>query len=198
VIPCTLGNDFEKGFSRTEAVTGRRKLGFADHETVLAYSGSAAGWQSLQGSAAFISALMEKNAGLRLLVLTPGELPAVLEPFRARIICKWVNAPQVRELLLACDYGLLLRERSVTNKVSSPVKFAEYLSCGLKVLMTNAIEDSSAFVNAHNAGSILDLSGPVPLLEKPPQEEKERMSELAAKYFRKRSFTKNYKLILHA
>ena len=51
-----------------------------------------------------------------------------------------------------CDYGLIIRDESITNQVSSPVKFAEYLYAGLKIIISSNIGDYSKFVLDNDCG----------------------------------------------
>src|SRR4030042_1420126 len=58
---------------------------------------------------------------------------------------------------MAADVGLLLRENSLTDRVASPVKFAEYLRCGLPVILTPYVGDFSALATAEGIGQIVDF-----------------------------------------
>jgi hypothetical protein len=60
----------------------------------------------------------------------------------------------VKDYLSISDYGILIREYSVTNKVASPTKFAEYLNAGLKVIISPEIGDFSAMVDKYNLGYV--------------------------------------------
>ncbi len=64
---------------------------------------------------------------------------------------------QVMETLQMGDVGLLLREDSLLNQVSSPTKFAEYLLCGLPVILTPAAGDFAVIAQTNNLGHIVDL-----------------------------------------
>ena len=75
--------------------------------------------------------------------------------FPERVLIKWVKHRDVINYLAACDYGILLREQSYTNKVASPTKFAEYLFAGLQVLISKDLGDFSEFVKLNHCGIIL-------------------------------------------
>jgi glycosyltransferase involved in cell wall biosynthesis len=62
---------------------------------------------------------------------------------------------QVPALLNASDLGLLLLRPSPNISTSSPVKFAEYLNCGLPVLMTGAVGDYSTIIVREGIGGIV-------------------------------------------
>ena len=61
-----------------------------------------------------------------------------------------------RWLFSIADYGYVFREQSVTNQVASPVKVAEYLSCGLKVLISENLGDYSSMIKENDLGRIID------------------------------------------
>ncbi len=73
-----------------------------------------------------------------------------------------------------CDYGLLLREKSITNKVASPVKFAEYLYAGLRVLISPEIGDYSEMVSYYNLGHVVNSAKELTSLELNWSSEQER------------------------
>ena len=80
----------------------------------------------------------------------------MIELFPDQIICKELFPSQVSKYLGVGNYGLLIREKSITNLVASPVKFAEYLACGLNVIISEGIGDYSEFVAAHGCGQLVN------------------------------------------
>lgn len=155
VIPCTLSSDFEEPLPHaSELQELRSKLGFSATDVVLVYSGSSAGWQSFELIDDYLFQKMTKDPNLKLIFLSPHTPPnsKAFKTFSSRILTKWVKPSEVRNILLAADYGLLIREDSVTNQVASPVKFAEYLSCGLQVIISEQIGDFSSFVKENDCG----------------------------------------------
>jgi glycosyltransferase involved in cell wall biosynthesis len=63
---------------------------------------------------------------------------------------------EVGKYLEASDLGLLLRENHVVNRVASPTKFAEYLLCGLPVVISPWVGDFSELVEAHRLGLVIN------------------------------------------
>lgn len=61
----------------------------------------------------------------------------------------------VSRFLSSHEFGLLLREDTPVNNVSSPIKLAEYLSCGVNVITTSAIRSYSSAIQ--DAGYIINL-----------------------------------------
>ena len=87
---------------------------------------------------------------------------------------------------MAADYGLLIRENSFTNQVASPVKFAEYLCCGLPVIISERLGDYSEFVEKNGCGYIIkDNVQCISKIKKVSLEEKEKCFNLANIYYSK-------------
>ncbi len=193
VIPCTLGAHVRTTYDAANATSLRKQLGIADTDILLAYSGSSAGWQSFKVLDETITKAFTQNPSLKLLMLCkPGAEKSLAQKFPGRVIQQWLAEDQVQNYLQAADYGLLLRENSVTNQVSSPVKFAEYLAAGLPVLISEHIGDYSAFVQQHNCGSLanaVDFTS----LKRPSAEAKQHNQSLAEQYFLKKNYTEQYK-----
>jgi hypothetical protein len=117
-----------------------------------------------------------------------------LAPYVDRIAVKWLSPGQINAYLQACDYGLLIRETSVTNQVASPTKFAEYLQAGCKVVISPGIGDFSAFVQEHHCGEVFN-GNTIPLTPVMP-EQRIRHHELAQHYFTKEAHLEAYKYLL--
>jgi glycosyltransferase involved in cell wall biosynthesis len=62
---------------------------------------------------------------------------------------------EVPAYVAAADVGLLFRDASIINRVASPVKFAEYLACGVPVVLTDGIGDYSERVRQAKIGLVL-------------------------------------------
>jgi hypothetical protein len=193
VIPCTLDT---KHFSETKFLIKneqkqlREDLGFSVTDIVAVYSGSNAPWQSFKLLSDNLSQMFDLDPNFKVLFLSKDneELKALQQKHKGRIVVKWLDHKDVLSYLRCCDYGILLRERSNTNKVASPVKFAEYLYSGLKVLISEDLGDFSAFVVHHNCGSVINLNNKdFKKLGSVSVNEKEHCFELACKYFKKES-----------
>jgi hypothetical protein len=196
VIPCTLNRLFVRPLpSEEDSARVKHTVGFRSEDVVLVYSGSSAGWQSFHLVDEFLATLLEKNKELKVLLLAK-EFPAEFlrsAEYKNRMVCKWVSPENVGDLLCACDYGLIIREPSVTNQVSSPVKFAEYLACGLSLLISQEIGDYTDFVKQHNCGWVVE-GGKLPLsLPLPSRSHKLALNALALDQFSKASFKEAYK-----
>lgn len=74
-------------------------------------------------------------------------------------VCSLSSKEQIEDFLGNCSYGFLIREDILLNNVSSPIKMAEYLSCGVNVITTKAIRSYYSLLN--NAGIILDSNNSI-------------------------------------
>lgn len=61
---------------------------------------------------------------------------------------------EIEDFLGDCSFGFLIREDSFLNNVSSPIKMAEYLSCGVNVITTSAVKSYAHLLG--DAGIVLD------------------------------------------
>jgi hypothetical protein len=154
-IPCTLNKVFENLVLSEETIKkSREQIGIKNEDLLFVYSGSVAGWQSFDILYKFVSGILDSDRKVKLLFLSDVD-PNIIklqDEFKERVICKKVKPIEVPFYLQAADYGLLIREESLTNLVASPVKFAEYLACGLAVIISENLGDYSAFVLHNKCG----------------------------------------------
>lgn len=198
VVPCTLSDtgDHPNGPNDPD----RTALGFTGEDIVLAYAGSVAGWQSFGLLAKVLTGILEDQPSVKVLFLSPENkgIDALAAKFPGRVSRKWVDAGAVPGLLGACDHGLLLREGSVTNRVASPTKFAEYLEAGLPVIVSEHLGDHSAFVVRENAGHCIRQEAVIPVLHRTDTATRARMQALASSHFSKQAHEASYRKVLNA
>jgi GT2 family glycosyltransferase/glycosyltransferase involved in cell wall biosynthesis len=165
LVPC--GVDPRKfRYSEENRVRLRAELGVGDR-FVFVYSGGADLWQRrsemirvFQAAAAadwdpsqrpFFLLVSADPDGWRKFVapLDPRDYAVVAAPHDG-----------VAAYLSAADAAFLLRTRRLVDVVSCPVKFAEYLACGLPVLISPDIGDYTALVDRHRVGVVIDPDAP--------------------------------------
>jgi len=153
VIPCNLSFDSNENF---KTIT-KEQLGWNKDNVVLVYSGSGQGWQSMNYVKQVLVKLLKQDSQVCILFLAKEseELRELREIFGPRICIKWVNHNEVFSYLKLADYGLVLREYSITNSVASPVKIAEYLSAGLQVIISDKIGDYSEIIQHNKLGLVI-------------------------------------------
>ena len=197
VIPCTLNSDFEKiKLSNTLISQKRKDLNLKDDDTVFTYSGSVAGWQSFEILFSFIEPILKKSDKNKIVFFSPqnSNLNKLQTLFPNQVICKLLKSSEVSEYLIVGDFGLLIREESVTNQVASPVKYAEYLACGIKVIISENLGDYSKLSEQKNWGYFFSNFNDSIL--KPEFSGKQKISEEAINFFSKKNYLLQYQQLL--
>ncbi len=163
VIPCCV-NTGRFTFSPADRDDVRTRLG-VQGRFVLVYSGSLSLWQIPDRVAALVRALHDRMPEVHLLLLTRDGAGAeryfgslMQEGVCTRLECLY---EEVGRHLCAADAGLLLRHSDAVNRVACPVKFAEYQTNGLPVILSGGIGDVSDDVARTGNGAVLDLETPV-------------------------------------
>lgn len=143
VISCIAGGNFiydEKVKSKI-----RKELKVSDDDILFVFSsGGTAEWQNIES----IKLLAEK--GYKVLNLSKTSI------YHKNIINKFVDYNMMPAYLSAADIGIIWRNKSIVNEVSSPVKFSEYLCCGLPVVSNSSVKVIEEFVDNYKIGIILE------------------------------------------
>jgi hypothetical protein len=185
VIPCTLAS-----FTEIAAVAPQPEIR-------IVFAGGTGKWQSLHLLDQYLLNVFERNPDVRLLMFTrslPDDLQ-LKQRFPDRVEQRWVSEDKIIHELSRCDYGWMVREQTVTNQVASPVKFAEYLSAGLSVLVSEQLGDFSQFVQEHRCGVV--LSGRLEEKLNPLTEsERSHNRQLALSYFTKNTYRSKYEEVI--
>ncbi|MCG3133233.1 MAG: hypothetical protein HMLKMBBP_00358 [Planctomycetes bacterium] len=150
--------------AETHRAEVRRELGVPDDALLFVYSGTLAAWQLPARSALLFQACRLHRQDARMLFLTTDTAAAEKAAKSAGLmngIFRSVTSDRVARHLCAADYGLLLREETLVNRVSCPVKFGEYLACGVRPVMTSNIGDQSRVAMERNLGVVIGLVDPV-------------------------------------
>jgi len=193
VIPCTLDRKYFKTESfemSSDIIKIKNDLGISETDIVLAYAGSTAPWQSFKLLEKMFVPLLEKDTRIKILFLSKesDDNKRLQARFPGRVMIKWLEHKDVLNYLACCDYGILVREQSDTNKVASPTKFAEYLAAGLNVLVSANLGDFSSFVEEFKCGSVLsENSEQWPEMKKSTLEDKKKCFNLSKEHFDKES-----------
>lgn len=190
VIPCTLGKDVE----RAAPVFVDR----TDGTVRLVYSGSTAGWQSFDLLKPLLIQVLDAQPNVHVLFLSKRDSnnSALEAAYPGRVAVKWLDHAQVAAALAECDHGIMVREQTITNRVASPTKFAEYLNSGLRVITNEGLGDFSALVSAHDLGSVVEEARPLPELKQVSRAESERLRAFALQYFTKQAHDTVYNKVI--
>lgn len=123
----------------------RYKLGIKDDETVFIFSsGGVANWQNYS----VVDKLAAK--GIKILNLSKKKLDY------PNVINKFVHYNEVPNYLCAADIAIIWRDDNVVNHVASPVKFSEYVSCGLPIITNGNVDQINFFISSFNSGLIIN------------------------------------------
>ena len=187
VIPCTLQTSFKLELPSIETITSTRlSEGYTFDDVILVYSGSTSGWQSFKVLESILGRILSSGQKYKLLFLSKSDqsIENMKKMYPGQIQNKWLPHSRVQSILAMCDYGILYREQSITNRVAAPTKFAEYLSAGLPVLISEGIGDYTEFVKIHGCGYILDQDkNRIP--EKVDPATRARMIDLVSRFYTK-------------
>ena len=97
-----------------------------------------------------------ENSEFHIITLDVKEANTLLQGFDCnKFKVHSMNQEDVGEYISGMSFGFLLREDLPINNVSSPIKFAEYLSSGVIPIMTKGIGDYSDLTVDENLGVVL-------------------------------------------
>jgi hypothetical protein len=190
VIPCTLDTKFFTDdflISENKIAQIRREHGFEPNDIIFIYAGSTAPWQSFDLIKVFLEPYLKKSQKYKVVFLSKmsTELQLFKEAFPSQVKVMHVMHDKVLDYLSMADYGLLLRNQSVTNLVASPTKFGEYLFAGLQVLISERLGDFSAFVEKEKCGMLIQFPHDSNDLHKVGIEQKVKNQQLSKRHFYK-------------
>lgn len=137
----------------------RKQLGVVNR-TVIVYSGGLEmPWHVPKQVFGLFSRINKMYTNAFFLVLTNDEEVARRYFFENSIpeqdfLIESVDNSKVYEYLNASDLGVLLRDDHLMNNVASPTKFAEYLMCGLPVIISPNVGDFSELVFKQSFGLV--------------------------------------------
>ncbi|WP_010422704.1 glycosyl transferase [Anaerophaga thermohalophila] len=191
VIPCTLNTTKNEDAENIP----EDLISFFDYVnqqnyTVTVFAGGNGKWQQIDKICEFALESIEKQESSAFLFLCPPDknIQDLKNKFPARVFNTLVSPDLVHTILSKCDYGIILREQNTTNKVASPVKVAEYLFAGLKVIISPDIGDYSNMVKENDLGVIWTPKGETPYLPKPDIAERQRNILFVEKHLSKSVF----------
>lgn len=141
----------------------RADLGVALDALLVAYSGTLAAWQMPEASIGLFQAIRALSPDARLLFLTP-DTEAAAKALAAAgvddVLLRSAPPGEATKLLCGADYGLLLRQDAIVNRVACPVKFGEYLACGVRPILTPHIGDQSNLCETSDLGVVVGVASP--------------------------------------
>ncbi len=159
VVPCCADLELFK-FSREDRDRRRAELGLPDRFLIV-YSGSIDGWYLTEDMADFFVTMRKQRPRAHFLWLTPARHERVHELMRARGLGEseytvLASAPRdVPSYLSAGDAGLAFIKPCFSKLASSPTKYAEYLGCGLPLIINEGVGDSDVLITREKVGALV-------------------------------------------
>src|ERR1043165_7359834 len=159
VVPCCADLEVFR-FDASARGQRRGELGLADR-FVIVYSGSIDGWYLTEEMADFFVKLRQREPRSHLLWLTTGSHERIRDLMRARGLANrdytvhTATAREVPSYLSASDAGLAFIKPCFSKLASSPTKFAEYLACGLPLVINRGVGDSDSLANENYVAAMI-------------------------------------------
>jgi glycosyltransferase involved in cell wall biosynthesis len=159
VVPCCADLELFR-FSHEDRTRRRAELALQDRFVIL-YSGSIDGWYLTESMADFFVTMRKQRHNAHFLWLTPARHERVHELMRARGISDsdyavLASAPRdVPSYLSAGDAGLAFIKPCFSKLASSPTKYAEYLGCGLPLIINEGVGDSDVLITRERVGALV-------------------------------------------
>jgi glycosyltransferase involved in cell wall biosynthesis len=159
VIPCCADLELFK-FSQEERERRRTELGLAGRFVVI-YSGSIDGWYLTEQMADFFATVLRRRSEAHALWLTPNKHERIRKLMQERGIPEGRYtavgaAPRdVSSYLSASDAGLAFIKPCFSKVASSPTKYAEYLACGLPLIINSGVGDADSLVIDEGIGALV-------------------------------------------
>jgi len=162
VIPCCADLQAFK-FSQEDRDSRRRELGLMDR-FVIVYSGSIDGWYLTEQMADFFAFERKHRSDAHALWLTPTKHERIRSLMQQRGVPETdytvlsVAPRDVSAYLSASDAGLAFIKPCFSKIASSPTKYAEYLACGLPLIINAGIGDSESLLEDNVGTFVSDFS----------------------------------------
>ena len=159
VVPCCADLNLFR-FSDADRERRRRELGLNDCQ-VFVYSGSIDGWYLTEQMADFFTVVLKRRADAHALWLTPAKHDRIRELMSrrglvdSRYTVMAAKPAEVPSFLSASDAGIAFIKPCLSKQASSPTKYAEYLGCGLPLVINAGIGDSNDLVVKENSGALI-------------------------------------------
>jgi glycosyltransferase involved in cell wall biosynthesis len=159
VIPCCV--DLKRFETDKETVNElRRRLGIKDRP-VLAYVGSFGGWYLTDEMFDLFTAAKGRDPRTFILILTQREKERIANELRKRgfgdadFVVESVPPQEISKYLSAADISVSFIKACYSKLSSSPTKIAEYLACGLPVIINDGVGDLNALITANGVGTVI-------------------------------------------
>jgi hypothetical protein len=150
IVPCFAEPDLNY-ITYSSISKSRNEMGFSMNDLVICYYGSMDNkWNNLELYKAFFNRCIE--AGHKICILSQNaEKVSVDSRLRSSgAYIKKVDTPEeTKALMSACDFGVIILNKLPDWESRLGVKFAEYLSCGLQVIVGQFVGEAARIATEH-------------------------------------------------
>lgn len=196
VIPCCADLELFR-FSPEDRDRRRAELGLQDR-FVIVYSGSIDGWYLTESMADFFVILRKQRRDAHFLWLTPARHDRISTLMPARGVGEddytvLASTPRdVPSYLSAADAGLAFIKPCFSKLASSPTKYAEYLGCGLPLIINEGVGDSESLITDERVGALVrdfdereyaNAAAAIESIAGQPEQTRRRAREVAERLF---------------
>ena len=128
---------------------------------IFVYSGSMEEWQQFDKVCILFLQIHKSIPKSRLLVLTRDTdraknfLIGISEDLYHITTSSYLD---LGSYIQQCDFGFLIRGNDIVNNVAAPIKLNDYLSSGVKIILSSGIGDSEELIKKYNIGLIVSDS----------------------------------------
>jgi len=161
VVPCCVDLKKFDAANMDSRREFRGKLNIGERFTVV-YVGSFGGWYMAEETADFYGELKRRRPEAFALILTQSK-PEMIEPLlRARgytdkdFFIQKVKPSEIPLYLSAADAAVSFIKPCYSKQASSPTKNAEYLACGLPLIVNGGVGDTTELTTADNVGVVIE------------------------------------------
>ena len=132
-------------FDLRQRIQIRKELNLNEKDIVIVFSsGGTALWQNND-----VLKILA-NKGIQMLNLSKKEIS------HKNVINRFVEYDKVPAYLNAADIAIIWRDKSIVNEVASPVKFSEYICCGLPVIANNSVTMIADYIKNTSFGYLCE------------------------------------------
>ena len=119
------------------------------------YLGGMSKWQNFPQIVSMMNVICEKKPGsvFRIATNDTEECLKVISEVASNCLRNSISVVslsskiEIENFFFFCEFGFLIRDDILVNQVASPIKLAEYLSCGVTVIITPAIRSYASILN---------------------------------------------------
>jgi len=160
VIPCCVDLTYFAPVSLAEKEASRKEL-HLESRLVIAYVGSLDGWYMTDEMFELFSSLRKTKENTFALILTRGDRARAVKALEASgfessdYLVMGVAPKDIRKYLSAADAAISFVKPTYSKQASSPTKNAEYLACGLPIVVNAGVGDTENQITADRVGVVI-------------------------------------------